>query len=209
MMRPNLRAHLLTAGVLLVTTGPDPADAAPKRQSRTGRSSTLITAHGAGAVRLGMTLAEARTRLPGATLARTRDGEGVALVAVSRGKRTLFVLHAGEPDPDRPVNGKARIEWISVVDPAYRTPEGVRPGMPLKEVEKRWGRLLDIRVNEIEAREYARFARSPRYLWLRVSAQGSMAGIYSGSSAAPHARTQQYRANARLLHIEISTSSHD
>src|SRR4051812_47300983 len=81
----------------------------------------LITPRSVGPVRLGMTVATARKLLKGLRLERTSDGDGVALIAATRGKRTPMVLYAGESDASAPIQEKAKIENIEVTASSYRT----------------------------------------------------------------------------------------
>jgi hypothetical protein len=128
----------------------------------------LITKNSAGSVRLGMTVAQVRKALPKLKLARTMDGDGVALIEAKRGDSTEMLLYAGEENPESPINERAKVEVIKVFGKAYRTPEGVHPGMPLKDAEKSYGKVRKIEISEIEWREYAKFTRHPEGLQFQI-----------------------------------------
>jgi hypothetical protein len=161
---------------------------------------TLITEKSIGPVRLGMTVARVRKALPGCKLSRTSDGEGLALIAVERRGKTLLTLYAGESDPNRRINERAVIEHIEAIDSSYRTSAGIRPRMSLRDVEKRYGRLKEITLSEIESREYASFEKQPAGIHLRVMSDSGTAGNYpeGGNS------TKQYAPNAYVFSISIN-----
>lgn len=133
-----------------------------------GSSARRITSNSAGPVRIGMTVAEARKALPGRTLARTTDGEGVALIEVKEGQTLEMLLYAGEENAESPVDEQARIELINVYDSRYQTAESVHPGMPVSEIEAKYGKLTRIVTSEIESREYAEFPKAPAGLSFQV-----------------------------------------
>ncbi|MGH9968778.1 MAG: hypothetical protein ACREBG_13245 [Pyrinomonadaceae bacterium] len=142
-------------------------------------SANLITENSVGPVRLGMTVTQARKALPGFTLSRTSDGEGLALIAVKRGGKTLMTLYAGEANPDARVNERAVIEFVEAWDVGYRTAAGVHTTMPLRDVERKYGKLEEIILSEIEQREFATFANQPAGISLRVMNENGLAGVYS------------------------------
>lgn len=163
-------------------------------------ASRLVTSSGVGPVKLGMTVAQARRALARSQFKRGSDGEGVALIEVVQGGRVVMTLFADEPDRARPINERARVSFIEVWGKNYATRAGVRPGMLIREVERRYGRLKQITTSEIEQREYAEFARAPAGLGFRVEAPGSQAGRYRSGSRT----TTRYVPSARLLTITIS-----
>jgi hypothetical protein len=162
-------------------------------------TSHRITATSVGPVKLGMTVAQARRVLAGYTLRRGSDGEGVALIEVRRGGQEVMKLFADEPDPARPINARARVRWIEVWDNSYTTRAGVHPGMPLREVEQKYGKLKQITRSEIESREYATFAKEPAGLQFRVEGSSGEAGRYPNGSNTATA----YVPSARVVAISI------
>jgi len=163
-------------------------------------SDFLITNNSVGSVRLGMTVAQARRALGGLTLSRTSDGEGIALIAVKRGKQTIMTLYADEQNPRSRINERAKIEFIEVWDARYYTPDGVHPKMPLREVEQKYGQLKEIRLSEIEAREFATLATQPVGIQLRVTNDTGMAGIYNEGENT----TTRYAPSTYLKSISIT-----
>jgi hypothetical protein len=155
----------------------------------------VLSAEGVGPVRLGMSLDDARRALPDARLTRDSDGEGVALVAVQRGARTLMVLYAGEEDAEAPLDGAARIESIQTFDPSIATTGGVAVGWRVADAAKVYGPVREVWRSEIEQREYVQFARQPAELTFRID--------YTGEFAPGENRSTRYATNARIHSIQV------
>lgn len=146
----------------------------------------LITENVAGKVQLGWTVKEVRTAVNPMLLSRTRDGEGVALIAVilndqqaqglSEDEKMVMTLYADEEDAQAPINENARISNIEVWDKTYKTEKGIHVGMLLKDVESIYGKVKEILRSEIESREYATFSNQPEGISFRVNYD---AGKYS------------------------------
>ena len=153
-----------------------------------------------------MTVAQARKALPKQKFARTADGEGLALIEVKSGETVEMILYAGEDNSESPINEQAKVQVISVFGEKYRTAEGVHPGMPLREVEKRYGKLTGINMSEIEMREYAEFSRKPAGLLLKIGLpEIGVAGKYAEDKR----ETKTYFPSAVVTAIEISKNSSD
>jgi len=146
-----------------------------------------------------MTVAAERRALKGFTLKRTTDGEGVALIEVLRGSKRVMTLYAGETDAAAPVNEKAVVEVIEVTDPGYRTKAGVHPGLLLREVIRRYGKLKQIVKSEIESREFATFAAEPKGMTFQVGSDQGEAGKYASGKS----MTSKYSSDARLYSISV------
>jgi hypothetical protein len=154
-----------------------------------------ITSTGAGGIRLGMTIGQARRVMKGCQFKRTSDAEGVALTGVTCRGHKVITLYSGEELADEPVDLRSAIEIIEVWDQRFRTASGVRVGMLLSEAEKRLGRVKNIVLSEIESREFVEFAQQPRNLSFRI-----YGGIYSPRSQ----QTKTYEKGTRLHSIQIS-----
>jgi hypothetical protein len=107
----------------------------------------LIAKNSVGPVQLGMTVAQVRKALPQARLARTTEGDGIAMIEVKQGTAVEMVLYAGEADPEGPIAERARVEVIAVLGETYSTAEGAHPGMLLRDVEKIYGKLVKITLS--------------------------------------------------------------
>ena len=157
----------------------------------------LVSARAIGPIALGMTLDEARRKLPSATFRRTSDGDGAALVEVIfRGGESL-ILWTGEEEPDLPIDWVKPIRTIETFDPAFSTGDGIRVGTPVASAERVWGVVREIVESEIESRQFVTFERQPSALRIRID--------YSGLFAAGAWRTTRYRPDAKIMSIAISS----
>lgn len=160
----------------------------------------VITSNSAGVVRLGMTVAEARRALKGYKIARTSDGDGVALIDVSRNGKTVMELQAGEEDAAAPINEKAKIEFIQVWDARYKTAVGIHPQMLVRDAEKKLGKVMKVITSEIEQREYATFTKKPKGLQFRVQGRNNVAGVYAARSR----RATKTTPGAYIVSIQVA-----
>lgn len=167
------------------------------------QTNVSITENSAGKVKMGMTVAEVRRVVSPMKLSRTRDGDGVILIAVKSGKSEVMTLFAGEADADENrINEQAKIENIEVWAKNYQTADGIHPGMLLSAVEKKYGKVKEIMMSEIESREYAEFSNFPARLSLRLSGKDSQnAGVYAQGSN----RTKRYTAGTYIFSITVSS----
>jgi tetratricopeptide (TPR) repeat protein len=172
----------------------------PPAESQLSSSAGVITSTSVGPVRLGMTVAQARNALPGTTFVRTTGGDGEALIAVKRGENLLMTLYTGDAKPAAPIDERAVIEFVEARDAGYRTSAGVNPTMPLREAARKYGRLDEISLSEIEAREYATFANHPIGISFRVRTDSVLAGVYPANQA----KTERYVPSAYVFGISIS-----
>lgn len=197
------KVSALVAVVVLaaVTAWGREAETSKPAKAQNGASrAPWITKDSAGPVHLGMTVAQARKAMPGVKFARTIGSDGVALIELTRGEAPELMLYAGEADPEKPIDEKAKIEMISVWGPTYQTVEGVHPGMRLGEVEKKYGKLIKITKSEIESHEYAEFTRQPAGLQFRIGLpEIGLVGTYSEGSQ----ETRVYARSAVVTSIEI------
>ncbi len=167
----------------------------------------LITGSSAGNVRLGMTVAQARKILNGHSFDRISDGEGIALIQVTKNGKEVMRFFAGEADPDAEINEKARIEFIEVFDARYKTVSGVRPLMSVKNAEKILGRIELVFKSEIEAREFVVFRKKPKGLSFRAAVERETGKyLYAGRYPNDEREATRYVPAAYLLSIQISMS---
>jgi hypothetical protein len=132
----------------------------------------LIATDTVGAVHSGLTVAQARQVLRGATLRPSLDAAGLRFFLVIRdGLHTMDLYTVGGD-----LKESSKIELMRVFDGACATADGVHPGMTLDEAGRRLGRLKRLRVTDTESREYAEFERLPS--WLRIQVGNGQAGIY-------------------------------
>jgi hypothetical protein len=164
-------------------------------------SDYLITDKSVGKIKLGMTVAEARKAMSGATFSRSSDGDGVALINVGNSDETYMMLYAGEEDPQSKINEKARIEFIEVWHSKFKTADGVHVKMKMCDVESKYGEIKNIFMSEIESREFAEFTNNPKGLQFRLTAPNiDSAGIYPEGKR----ETTVYASSSYIMSISIS-----
>lgn len=164
----------------------------------------LIQKDGIGGIKLGQNLKQVKQKFPKAKMDKTSDADGVSFIAITLSKDILvFASQDGEDDPDAPIKLHKKINFLETDSPTCHTTSGVHPGMKIKDAEAKLGKVKRIQLSEIEAREYATFARQPKHFGFRVE-QG--AGIYPGKGETPN-QTRRYHQTARIEAISVSQSS--
>ena len=158
-----------------------------------------ITQQAIGGIRLGMTTKQVKQKFPQAKIQRSSDGEGVALIMIRLQPKIEIVAYADEINPDKPINVNRKIIWLGSNSPNCKTAAGVHKGMKVAEVEKRYGKFINIQRSEIEAREFANFKNQPKWLTIQVE---------HGSGAFPEnaelaAKTRRYVKNAVVEQLSI------
>ncbi|HHX2510985.1 TPA: hypothetical protein ACU8BF_001975 [Neisseria subflava] len=164
----------------------------------------LIQKDGIGGIKLGQNLKKVKQKFPKAKMDKTNDADGMSFIAITLSKDILvFASQDGEDDPDAPIKLHKKINFLETDSPTCHTTSGVHPGMKIKDAEAKLGKVKGIQLSEIEAREYATFARQPKHFGFRVE-QG--AGIYPGKGETPN-QTRRYHQTARIEAISVSQSN--
>lgn len=164
----------------------------------------LIQKDGIGGIKLGQNLKQVKQKFPKAKMDKTSDADGVSFVAITLSKDILvFASQDREDDPDAPIKLHKKINFLETDSPTCHTTSGVHPGMKIKDAEAKLGKVKGIQLSEIEAREYATFARQPKHFGFRVE-QGT--GIYPGKGETPN-QTRRYHQTARIEAISVSQSN--
>lgn len=132
----------------------------------------LITAKGVGPIRVGMTLGAARKAAPGSTFKRAGDGDGAALVQITIARAVTMQVWADEEDPRKPIDWRKKILTIETFSPAFRTREGVHPGMRVRDANRIYGATKEIETSEIESRQFITFEKHPKGLMFRLDETG-------------------------------------
>lgn len=169
------------AGLLAADPSAAVAQVQPPRTVTPARSTTLIDAVGIGPARLGMRLGVLKASLAGGSRVLSRraflvDVDAVPIVGSNGVMQFVVLVPAGTRVDDAVV-----IRALLTSNPAFRTREGVGPGMPLAEAARVYGtpRLTMHRANE--SRETVHFARQPVALMrFGVAAAGpGLVGVYA------------------------------
>ena len=163
----------------------------------------LIQKDGIGEIKLGQNLKQVKQKFPKAKMDKTSDADGVSFIAITLSKDILvFASQDGEDDPDAPIKLHKKINFLETDSPTCHTASGVHPGMKIKDAEAKLGKVKGIQLSEIEAREYATFARQPKHFGFRVE-QGT--GIYPSKGETPN-QTRRYHQTGRIEAISVSQS---
>jgi hypothetical protein len=156
----------------------------------------LISESAIGGIGIGMTLDSVRRAFPEATFERTEDGDGAQFVAVMLGTDATVVTWLDESDPVGPIDFAQSLKQLETFDSTFATPEGVHVGSRVADVEKVYGKTVEIMLSEIESRQFIRFERQPSHLTFRLD--------YSGEFPEGAHRTTRYAADARIFSIAVS-----
>lgn len=156
-----------------------------------------ITPSSIAKIKLGTSLNQVKVIYPNAKLARVTDGDGVALVSVTVGNQDLAVVYAGEGDASEKINFSNKIEAIETFNPLCKTKLGIRPKSMLKKAAHSLGGIDNIRMSEIEGRQYVKFKKHSGNLTYRIN--------YCGDFANDTMReTSNYLPNCNILSIAIA-----
>ena len=152
----------------------------------------LITSRSIAGIELGTPLSEVTRILPGSTLKRTSDGDGVALVAVVIGKRELLVIDADEPDRESEFDLSKQVQGLETFDRRCKTKEGIGPGSPTWRAAQKYGGIYGFERTMIESREYVEFRRPPGMSFRTVN-QTELSGW----------NFTEYLRNSRILSVGL------
>jgi hypothetical protein len=139
----------------------------------------LITQKGAGKVKFGMNLQEARRAVRPLKTKRGSDAHSGPWLYVLDGKNIVMSVGSACRDEEFFTDPSVKLDVIEVWSKDYSTKQGVRPGMLLSEVEKKLGKVKEIGISESDSRDYAQFERMPDGLWYQLGVGG---GIYENDS---------------------------
>lgn len=148
----------------------------------TSQPDRLISAKGIGPIKIGMTLGEARKAAPGAKFERTGDGDGAALVQITLARDVTLQAWADEEDPSKPIDWRKKILNLETFSVAFRTAEGVYPGMKVSDANRAYGATEAIETSEIESRQFITFEKHPASLMFRLDETGKLLLSISVSS---------------------------
>lgn len=108
------------------------------------------------------------------------------------------VLWAEEDDAAADVDWSKKVQGIETFSTAFHTAEGVRPGSLVTDVEWIFGRTREIRLSEIESRQYIEFDGQPDYLTLRLD--------YTGVFRDGNRRSSEFSPGAKIFSIAVSAT---
>jgi hypothetical protein len=156
----------------------------------------VIKVNTVGPIKAGMTIRAARLALPGSVWKQQDDpGGSTSYFAVMRGGKHFIDIYPNQEDG---IKETSKVELMRVFDPACVTAEGVHAGMPLIEVEGKFGNLKKLILEPSEKREYAQFEKQPN--WLEIQAGSGEAGMYNSSELCSHG----YKPDAKVESVWVS-----
>jgi hypothetical protein len=129
-------------------------------------------------------------------VARTSDGEGVALVEIALGLDTVLA-YTGEENPAAPVDMTKPIRSLETMTPGFQTGVGIHPGSLVSDAESVYGRITRIEKSEIESREFITFTSQPKGMTFRLD---SGSGVFDEGEAT----TTRLVPRARIFSITVS-----
>jgi hypothetical protein len=165
--------------------------------------STVISAEGIGAARLGMTLGELKQTLGSGTefTAQSRFMVDFDAIAVRQGGAVQYYILslAGQPFTDSDA-----IQGLLTDNPDYQTAEGVGAGTTLAAAQAAYGQATLSYNTQNESREYVRFEKQPAPNISFATGNGSQdpAGVYP-SSTSEYNETQEFQQNATIRSVLV------
>ena len=112
----------------------------------------------------------------------------------------LLEMTTEQYDTEAPILDSEAVTMITVRQSKFATADGVRIGSDLTEVDSKLGPVREILISEIEAREYASFARQPSGLQFQVWNETNTAGIYEVNEYT----TKQFREGSSIASISVT-----
>jgi hypothetical protein len=155
----------------------------------------LITRTSIGGIAKGMKLSDIARIIPKATLTRSSDGDGAALVSVMFNGSELMSVYAREEDPDSIVDLSKRVDSIETFNSICKTASGIGPGTPTSKAEKAFGPVVEIVESEIESRQYITFKRQPAELTFRID--------YTGIFCPKSHTSKKYSPDSKIQSVAI------
>ncbi|MBW4465847.1 MAG: hypothetical protein KME07_10475 [Pegethrix bostrychoides GSE-TBD4-15B] len=169
---------------------------------------SLISAQGIGAARLGMTYGDLKRTLGAdAELAVKSpfiaDFDAVAIRQAGEVQYYILYLSGQTLSDSDPIQG------ILTDNPKFRTAENIGTKTPISEAEQVYGQATLSYNTQNESREYARFAKQPPALSFGTgNGNASPAGIYATPQAS-YNETQQFREDAVIQSVLVVCLTED
>ena len=154
-----------------------------------------IETNGMAKIRLGSNLHDVQQRYPQAQITRSSDGDGAALVSIVLTPAIGLIAYTGEDDPAAALDMQRPISYLETDSPACHTAAGVHPQMALAAAEQYYGKVRQITLSEIEARQFVEFAHQPDGLQFQIDDSG----IFKGNERT----SRRHQPDARISHIGV------
>jgi hypothetical protein len=166
---------------------------------------------GIGAVKVGMTLSELKKNLKNTARFETRSNFASgydALAVVQQGKVQFYIPYQKK----KKITDADQVRFLVTDNPAYKTPDGVAPGMTIKQVSAVYGNARLALNPQTKVEEIVQFENQPAELrfFSSSSENSSRAGIYPKNPKNKETKepiiTDKYTDNGRIKRITILCS---
>jgi uncharacterized protein YecT (DUF1311 family) len=164
---------------------------------------TLIGPDGIGVARIGMTTAQLKQRLDAHTVLLAKQRMMVDVEAIPMSREGIIQFYVLFPTGTS-VKDTSVIKALLTTNPAYKTREGVGPGMLLSQAARLYGQPTLTYNTANESRETATFAGQPSgqiRFGVKVGVT-SMAGVYAGPRK-EYNQTQRYQDSAFISYVLV------
>jgi hypothetical protein len=159
-----------------------------------------ISADGMGGIKLGMTIGELK-KMKGYTIqTKSAFAAGYSALAVSqKGKVQFYIPYARQ----KPITDKDQVRFLVTENPAYKTDQGVSPGMTLKQVSQTYGQPILQLQKEAESGEILTFAQQPQGMAFSTGRSTTKVGIYPKVKGKTAVQTTKYNEKAKIKRITV------
>lgn len=164
---------------------------------------TLIGTDRIGVARIGMTLAQLRQRLDPESSLLARRPFMVDVEAIPIARQGIVQFHVLVPAGAN-VSDATVISALLTTNPAFRTQEGVGPGLSLREAARLYGQPTLAYNTSNESRETVTFAQQPSRQ-IRFGVKGGatgLAGVYP-LLRSEYRQTQRYHPSASISYVLV------
>jgi hypothetical protein len=185
------------------SVSPTPANSAIAPSPAATPEPTLISDHGIGHARLGMTLGELKQALGAETQFQIKSPFIVdfdAIAVQKAGAVQYYILYLAKHQ----FGDRDAIQGLLTENANFRTASGVGPGTPIQQAEQAYGKATLSYSTSNESREYVRFARhpAPNISFGTGNANQQTAGVYT-SPLGEYNETQKFKENAKIQSVLV------
>lgn len=121
-----------------------------------------------GGIPLGTSLEQVRQLFPHAILTPVTDAEGVGFTMIKLGSDVEIAAYTEQQE-----DSDAPITYLDTASEVCKTAEGVHPNMLLEIAEQHYGKVQQIVMSDIEARQTVEFELHPPTLSFRIDDSGA------------------------------------
>ena len=190
---------------LRVVQQPRPGLSQSTQPQASQSQNTLIGTDRIGVARIGMTLAQLRQSLDPQSSLLARRAFMVDVESIPIARQGVVQFHVLVPAGTN-VSDATVISALLTTNPAFRTREGVGPGLPLREAARLYGQPTLSYNTSNESRETVTFAQQPSRQ-IRFGVKGGatgLAGVYP-LLRREYRQTQRYLPSASISYVLVAS----